>query len=80
MAEAVAEERSEISISGKGRLAEEGLTREGGVNIRIHCRSLDEVCFIHFIMTVYLSLAVATHLWSQMKGEAMHAVLEVSSQ
>ena len=80
MAETVAKERSEISISGKGRLAEEGLTREGGVNIRIHCCSLDEVRFIHFIITVHPFFAVATHPWSQMKGEAMHAVLEVSSQ
>ena len=55
MAETVAKERPEISISGKGRLAEEGLTTEGGVNIRIHCRSLDEVRFIHFIITVYPS-------------------------
>ena len=80
MTETVAKERPEISISGKGRLAEKGLTTEGGVNIRIHCRSLDEVRCIHFVITVYIFLAVATHPWSQMKGEAMHAVLEVTSQ
>jgi len=54
MAETVAKERWEVAISGKGRLAEEELAKEGRVNVRIHCRSPEE-----------------------MKGEAMHAVLEV---
>jgi len=48
MAEAIARERWEITISGKGRLAEEELANEGRVNIRIHCRSLEEVRFIHY--------------------------------
>ncbi len=48
MAETVAKERWEIVISGKGRLAEEELAKEGGVNIRIHCRSLEEVSLIDF--------------------------------
>ena len=47
MAETIAKERWEIVISGKGRLAEEELAKEAGVNIRIHCRSLEEVRFIH---------------------------------
>ena len=48
MAETVARERWEIVISGKGRLAEEELAKEGGVNIRIHCRSLEEVSFVDY--------------------------------
>lgn len=47
MAEAIAKERWEVVISGKGRLAGEELAKEAGVNIRIHCRSLEEVRFIH---------------------------------
>ena len=48
MAETVARERWEIVISGKGRLADEELAKEGGVNIRIHCRSLEEVSLIDY--------------------------------
>jgi len=48
MAETIAKERWEIAISGKGRLAEQELAKEGAVNIHIHCRSLEEVCIIYF--------------------------------
>jgi hypothetical protein len=43
MAETIAKERWEVAISGKGRLAEEELAKEGRVNVRIHCRSPEEV-------------------------------------
>ena len=43
IAEAISKERWEVAISGEGRLAQEGLTKEDGVNLRIHCRSLEEV-------------------------------------
>jgi hypothetical protein len=78
MAEAVAKERWEIAISGKDRLAAEELARKGGVNIRIHTRSLEEVRFI--FVNFHCILAIKSPPpWLQMKGEAMHAVLEVSS-
>ena len=76
MAEAIAKERWEVVISGKGRLAEEELAKEAGVNIRIHCRSLEEVRFIHCQCILAMTTPPPR---LQMKGEAMHAVLEVNS-
>jgi len=55
MAESIAKERWEVVISGKRQLAEEKMANERAVNIRVHCRSLEEI-----------------------KGKAMHAVLEAS--
>ena len=55
MAETVAKERWEVAISGKGRLAPEELAKEGRVNVRIHCRSTEEVRLIRFYYGVVVS-------------------------
>ena len=48
MAEMIASERWEVVIAGKGRLAEEKLAKEDGINIYIRSRSLEEVRFVNF--------------------------------
>ena len=48
MAEMIARERWEVIIAGKGRLAEEKLAKEDGINIHIRSRSLEEVRLVHF--------------------------------